>query len=446
MRIFIPFLLLLYIIMKTVVSYAYYETNRTMYNLDFFAQVAIVDVPNMLFIIVVNGHKCSIELPNYDNCIVIKRDNVGFDFGAHRESIDYLLNLYNCVNVNDIPYDNFIFINCGVIGPFLPTYYPSNMSWTNIFTSKLNDKVKLVGTSLVCFEYTASPGKGPHIEGFCFCLDKIGLDIVMGVETVFINHKTKQNAVNDGEYGLSKAIINAGYSLDCLLYKYQEVDWTNKENWVNQNNYTHPSRVNTYDTITIHPFEVVFHKWFWANNLPVNFNYIVRYRKWKLDTLNKNKQLHATFGVGEYMINVTNIIKNNFINDNKIIIPVGYHNNEELQKIAKSLGSTMSNLNITIKGTQYQILYTITEPVEIYIENPYNITAKYGIMDFNTDVTHKFINTFINNNKITIPRKYDFNKLFGDCCPKKTKHIFLKINGKEYMINENNYSNIEFEY
>jgi hypothetical protein len=81
--------------------------------------------------------------------------------------------------------------------------------------------------------------------------------------------------------------------------------------------------------------------------------------------------------------------------------------------------------------------------VEIYIENPFNIIAKYGTPDFNTNVTHKFINTFIKDNTIIIPKKYDFNKLFGDTCPKKNKNILLKVNDKNYVINEINNFDVE---
>ena len=423
--------------MKTVVSYAYYENIRSMYNLDFFAQVGITNDPNTLFIIVINGFNCSIELPKYDNCIIIKRENRGFDFGAHRASIDYLLNLYKCNNIREIPFDYFIFMNDGVIGPFLPKYFPSNIPWTNIFTSQLNDKIKLIGTSLVCFAYDVPTGKGPHIESFCFCLDKIGLEIVMNTKTIFIDHKTKTEAVNNGEYGLSKAILNAGYSLDCLLYKYQNIDWSNIQNWVNVNNSTFPSRNNTYDNITIHPFEVVFHKWFWAYEASVNFSYVVKYKKWKLNEIINKKNFHATFGNGEFMINVTNAVSSFFV-DGKLIIPIDYYNNVILQNIAKHLNVPIYGLNINIKGNSYQIPYRINVPVEIFIDNIFNIQAYYGCPDFKIEVVNKFMNTFIKNNKIIMPKDCDFNKCFNDVCPGTKKHLYIKINNDEYIVNGNN--------
>lgn len=429
--------------MKTVVSYAYYENIRSMYNLDFFSQIGIIDNPDILFIIVINGFYCSVQLPNYKNCVIIKRENKGFDFGAHRASIDYLLDLYNCDNVGGIPFDYFIFMNCGVIGPFLPKYYPSNVSWTNIFTSQITNKIKLIGTSLVCFAYNAEEGKGPHVEGFCFCLDKIGLGIVMNTNKVFINHNTKKDVINNGEYGLSKAIINAGYSLDCLLYKYQNIDWSDVQNWVNVNNNGFPSRNNTYDSITIHPFEVVFHKWYWEKENSVNFNYVMKYKKWKLDEIIRNKEFNATFGNGEFMINVTDVVKT-FLDGNKIIVPIDYYDNITLQNIAKNLNTPIYKLCITIYGYAYTIPYRIKEPIELFIGNN-GMEVYYGRPDFKINVTNKFINTFLKNNKIIVPKNYDFNECFGNVCNGVAKYLYIKINNVTYLFDESNNEEISID-
>ncbi len=430
--------------MKTVVSYAYYETNRAMYNFDFFAQFGIINDPNVLFIIVINGKNCSVEIPEFDNCVIITRDNTGYDFGAHRASLDYLTDLHSCA-VKDIPYDYFICMNCGVIGPFLPKYYPKNVSWTNIFTDNLNDKIKLFGTSMVCFEYNAVTGRGPHIEGFFFCLDKIGLNVAFNKKTIFTNHKTKYDAIQNGEYGLSKAILAAGYSLDCMLYKYQNIDWSNKENWINQNNNSFPSRSGTYEGISIHPFEVVFHKWFWLNNPPVNFNYVVRYRKWKLNELIKNKKIHVTYGAGEYMINVTNKIINNYEQNGKLIIPIDYSLKQEFKNISDALNSNSCVLNININSILYPIRQNITEPVELFINNIFDIGVFYGRDDFKIDVTDKFVNTFIKQNKIMIPHKYSFNSSFGDICPGSPKKLYIRIGKNLHIVSEKNNVDLEFD-
>lgn len=424
--------------MKTVVSYAYYETNRAMYNFDFFVQTGLIQDPDILYIIVINGHNCSIEIPHHENIVILKRDNIGFDFGAHRASLDYLKSLYK----DNIPYDFFIFLNCGVIGPFVPKYHKH--PWITNFTDGITDKIKLFGTSLVCFEYKAIVGKGPHVEGFCFCLDKIGLQVVLDDKTVFTNHLTKTDAVNKGEYGLSKAILAAGYSLDCLLYKYQNIDWSDKKNWTNHNNNTFPSRHNSYENISIHPFEVIFHKWFWMSSQPVNFNYIAKYRKWKMNDIIKNKEIYATYGSGEYMVNVTNKIIRKFKKDNKIIIPVDYYLDHDLKRVGQALNNNVCILNIYINGDMYTIKHKIPEPKTINLENIYDLEVHYGSNLFKLDVTNKFINTFVKNNKIIIPKKFSFNTCFGDVCPGVFKKMYIKNGNKQHIICENNSVELEF--
>ena len=105
---------------------------------------------------------------------------------------------------------------------------------------------------------------------------------------MFVDHATKFDAVVNGEYGLSRAILAAGYTLDCLLYRYQGIDWRNPANW-NLNDNRHPSRAGSYGGISIHPFEVVFHKWFWAHHpdAPVAYEYVEKYRAWKLEELRR---------------------------------------------------------------------------------------------------------------------------------------------------------------
>lgn len=423
--------------MKTAIIYAYFENNKTLYNLDFFIQVGLINDPNYIFVFVINGFECSVHIPNNENCVVISRENTGFDFGAHRIGIDYLLNKHKC-SIMNLPYDNFIFMNCGVIGPFLPTYYPKDMLWPSIFTSKLNDKVKLVGTSLVTFAYNSYQGAGPFVEGFCFCLDKLGLNIVYNTNTVFTIHNTKEDAIHGGEYGLSKAIRNAGYTLDCLLYKYQNIDWSNKENWINQNNHRHPSRSNTYDGITIHPFEVVFHKWHWMHHTPVNFNYVMKYKKWKITDIIKtnNNKFYACFGIGEYAFDVTKFVMDNYYNDGIIIIPTDYHDNPTLAKISNVLNEKATSLSITIKNFVYTIKHIISDKITIYVDNKFDLSVVYGCYEFNIDVTNKFINTFIKNNKIFISKHYNLNNYFNDVAPGVLKCLFMKIKGVDYRFYE----------
>lgn len=262
-------------IMKTVVFYAYYETPTAKLNLEYYVKNAVTIEHDILFIIVINGGICTVPLPNYDNCLIIIRENFGFDFGAHKCAIDYLKEKYQC-SYNDLPFDYYIFMNSSVTGPFLPSYYPKQLHWSNIFISKITDKVKLVGTSISILPATDDGGYGPKVEGFCFATDKIGFNILINKNDIFTYHETKYSAIIYGEYGLTNEIFKQGYSIDCLLYKYKNIDWSDKKNWTVPN---FPSRKYQYDGIDIHPFEVVFHKCFWhnPNDTNVSVDYFIKY-------------------------------------------------------------------------------------------------------------------------------------------------------------------------
>jgi len=261
--------------MTTCVFYVYYETEFAKLNLDFFLRNGINDETR--FIIIINGFHCSLNLPNKNNVTIIKRENIGFDFGGFGAGLEYLVDEYK--SINNFPFTYYIFINSSVTGPFVPSYF--NKCWTTAFTDKINENVKLVGTSIVCLPSTDLGGYGPKVEGFCFSTDKIGLEILLNEETIFINHENKTKAIVDGEYGLSRAILNNGYNIDCLLYRYKNINWQDKNNW-NLNNNIHPSREKSYFGISIHPFEVIFHKWYWSYqpDKKVSYDFTKKYMEW----------------------------------------------------------------------------------------------------------------------------------------------------------------------
>jgi hypothetical protein len=284
--------------MTTAVFYAYYETPQSRLNLEFFAQVGLADHPDTTFVIVVNGGRCSVALPERERCLVLRRENRGFDFGAHAHGLAFLAERLGC-SVEELPFDHFVFLNSGAAGPFLPSYYPKERHWTRVLTARLSERVKLVGPSIVCLPPWDSGGYGPRVEGYCFATDRVGLGVLVRQGSVFADHPTKFSAIVEGEYGLTRAILAAGFTVDCLLSKYQGIDWTDPANW-NQNENRHPSREGTYEGISIHPFEVVFHKWYWSDHpdRPVAGEYVERYMRWKLDELRRGRSRHSAPGIG----------------------------------------------------------------------------------------------------------------------------------------------------
>ena len=107
-------------------------------------------------------------------------------------------------------------------------------------------------------------------------VDQIALDILKLNGTIFYNHPTKVSAIINGEYGISNCILNNGYSIDCMLRKYQGIDWRDRANYKLNNNKS-PSRSMTFYNNSINPYEVIFHKWFWYGQNTVNYNIIVQH-------------------------------------------------------------------------------------------------------------------------------------------------------------------------
>lgn len=306
--------------MKTFVSYVYYETTESLYNFEFFVNEGLWETEDVIFILVINGGVCSASIPKYKNVIIINRPNIGFDFGGHNCALNYIK--------DKLTFDYFIFMNCGVIGPFLPSYYPKILNWTNVFTSKLTDKVKLVGTSIVCLPPPDKGGYGPRVESFCFATDKIGLNIVLQEGTIFYDHKTKYDAIINGEYRLTTILLQKNYTIDCLLYRYQNIDWRDMRNW-NINDNIHPSRKDRYGGININPFEVVFHKWYWSSdpNNTVMYDYIDKYKKWKLSQNPQRKIIGAHYGIDENNTkDVTPVFLRHSIVNNMVVINNKFNN------------------------------------------------------------------------------------------------------------------------
>lgn len=243
---------------KSLITYTYSASEPANYNLRFFIR-SICASDFIDYRIVLNGPcPLELELPTLPNVRVLQRENVGYDFGGHFASL---------CSINLDNYAYFFFINSSVAGPVIPPHFP--IHWTSVFIQKITDKVKLVGTTIVCLPETDAGGVGPKVEGFFFMTDRIGLDALLDEQTIFCNHLDKRSAVVNGEYGLSRCIFKHGYTIDCMLQRYQGLDWTDMRNWT-QNECKHPSRYNSYFQTSINPYEVIFHKWFWKGEKTVN--------------------------------------------------------------------------------------------------------------------------------------------------------------------------------
>lgn len=188
---------------KILILYAYFETPDAKRNLGFFCRHAIAPQRDRHHVIVING-KCSIEdqIPKFENVTVLRRPNLGFDFGAWAHAL-------RSVEVGR--FDHFFFLNSSVTGPFLPSYRDTSR-WPEVFMRLLNDRVKLVGLSINGY-------LGAHVQSMFLATDRTGLDVLLGGGIFTDNDRDTrkfEDVVIKREVRASKVILDSGFAIDCL--------------------------------------------------------------------------------------------------------------------------------------------------------------------------------------------------------------------------------------
>jgi len=195
-----------------LVLYVFHAINE---NVLYFLKNGIFKDDRYTFLVIINSRTVNIALPDYVE--VLQRDNVGHDFGGWSEA----------VFANSQKYDNYVFINSSVIGPFLPT--GCTQPWPELFIEKLSPEIKLVGTTINTSDYTTSdPRKGSHVQSMTFAVDRntLAFLITNGIfsRTIPVN---KTMLVQKHEVGMSRAIIAAGYNITGMMKFYDGIDFRN---------------------------------------------------------------------------------------------------------------------------------------------------------------------------------------------------------------------------
>lgn len=264
---------------RTLVFYAYFEKNsHHVEALKFFIEFGIKEYDNLDYVFIIQGSKCSVDIPKYKNVMVLPRSNTCFDFGAFKDAI-MLIGGEDKINY----YKAIIYINSSVFGPFLPKYWPPTLHWSEIFLSRLNDTIQLVGSVLACLPDDDLGGAGPKVSGYFFVTTPYITSNALKYK-VFDCFTNKQDAIVKGEYGLSRLVLEMGYNMDSMLAKYGDIDWRNKSYWdCNEKKFPFLNKQygNNMDT---HPFETVFHKPIWTSGDEIiadpYLNETYEYMKW----------------------------------------------------------------------------------------------------------------------------------------------------------------------
>ena len=263
--------------------YAYHETDACALNLGFLLRFGgLALFPDLAVVLVVNGHALSVPLPlDLPSLIVLGSENEGLDFGAYSAGLAELARVVGSAGPQP---ELFGFLNCGVSGPFLPAFLSPSFDWFGAFASRLNSRVRLVGAYLSCLPAGDAGGRGPRIEGHSFFTDAQGLRVLEEAH-VMRPMLSKYDAIVNGEYGLTRAVFTAGFTIDTLLYRYQNVDWRDEANWdCNGNRFV--GRGGGYEGGDVNPFETIFFKRVWPTlgdplRRAVRYEETARYLYWR---------------------------------------------------------------------------------------------------------------------------------------------------------------------
>jgi len=230
---------------RPLILYAYSESDFGRINLQFFSDHGLHDAADFIFIL--NGETDVDEkiIPqNHDNIKVIKRENTCFDLGAHAAVLSKEENGEKPLKDR---YQRFILMNASIRGPFLPHW--SKECWSDTYLGKVTDKVKLVGSSINCFN-----GNGAHVQSMIWATDQAGLSTILVPEGISECFDTLQSAMN-GEIRTTPLIRSKGYEVDVMLSVFQSeanyADCTDGSDYLWQ---------DSYFGFSVHPFETLFVK------------------------------------------------------------------------------------------------------------------------------------------------------------------------------------------
>ena len=197
---------------KLLVLYVFHIYND---RVKHFIKNCIFNELNTDFIIISNNKNIDFEAPKYVRKLF--RDNIGYDFGGWSEAL-----LVNDLYKN---YENFIFVNSSVMGPFLPSSYKDY--WTDIYVNGLKNNIKLFGSTINTID---KPLKWAHVQSYIFSMNKTTLEYLINCEIFsIINYaKTFNDAIWKKEVLMSRKIIENNWNIGSLLSYYKDVDFTFK--------------------------------------------------------------------------------------------------------------------------------------------------------------------------------------------------------------------------
>lgn len=203
---------------KLLVLYVYHIYND---RVKHFIDNCIFYHENVDFIIIANTNRYEnthiVNVPNKKNIKMLFRKNIGYDFGGWSDAL-LLNNLYE-------NYDNFIFANSSIIGPFLNPDFKGK--WTDIYINGLKNNVKLFGSTINTLG-ESNVEKYAHVQSYIFSMDKVTLKYLIKCSIFSMTNyaKTFESAIHDKEILMSRKIIKNNWNIGSLLKYYENIDFT----------------------------------------------------------------------------------------------------------------------------------------------------------------------------------------------------------------------------
>jgi hypothetical protein len=212
---------------KILVLFVYHIYNNRVKN---FIKKCIFNDDNIDFIIISNtknqyNNNILKTISRRKNVKMLFRDNVGYDFGGWSEAL-LKDNLYE-------NYENYIFVNSSVVGPFLKPDFKGR--WTDIYINGLKDNVKLFGSTI---NTVSNPLTLSHVQSYIFSMEKPTLKYLIDC-SIFstIHYATSQiDAINNQEILMSRKIIENNWNIGSLMKYYENVDFTFRDKHPNDYN------------------------------------------------------------------------------------------------------------------------------------------------------------------------------------------------------------------
>lgn len=197
---------------KLIVLYVFHLYND---RVNYFINHGLFKDENVDFVMISNDKNINYNVPSYVNKIF--RDNIGYDFGGWSEAL-LTDDLYK-------KYDNFIFLNSSVMGPYVPNNFEGK--WTDLFINGLKNNIKLFGSTI---NTILRPRFQSHVQSYVFAMDKTTLQYLIDCDIISTTNyaKTFKEAIWNKEVLMSRKIIENGWNIGSRLNYYNGVDFTFK--------------------------------------------------------------------------------------------------------------------------------------------------------------------------------------------------------------------------